>query len=883
MSVVTLFRRLCGTFRSDRFEAQMDEELQLHLELETGEYIRRGMSADEARATAMRGFGSVAQVKDACRDSWGVRALDTFWQDLRDAGRNLRRVPSYTVVVLLTLALGIGANTAVFSVVHAVLLRSLPYAAGDRLIAIRQQEPRLGNDHIGVSAKEMDDYRLTPALDALVEYHQMGFSLLGHGDATRVQTGVVSHDFFDVIGVTPIRGRTFRTEDDSKDAPAVLILSHAYWQTAFASDPNIIGRAFEMNDKVHTVIGVLPDVPQFPDANDVYMPVSACPFRSAPLMATDRTARMVSAIGRLRPGITIARARQDLAAVATRMVAAYPGAYPAAAGFTVTAVSVKDQLTRGARPTLLVLLATTGLVLLLVCANVANLTLARLAGRERELAVRAALGAGRRRLARQLLTESLLLAVAGGALGLLFASATRSLLVGFTARFTPRATEIAIDGTVLLFAMAVSLVTGVVFGIVPALRRRCDLSGGLKDAQRTATARGLGARNALIVTQVAISFVLLMAAGLMVRSFINLRKVDAGFTADHVVAMRISLDFVKYDSNAKRRGYYQPLLDEINATPGVRSAALSLAFPLDDTMPSWFNTNFVVEGQPVLDGQLGPRADFKAASPRYFKTIGMSLLAGREFTDADNDHAPLVAIVNLSFARHHFADLDPIGRRISINKGRQWIKIVGLVNDVRQYGLATAPADELYLPFGVPAPLGAILLVRTAADPMASVTSVQAIARRIDPRQPISQIETLEDVRTGALATPRLTMILVALFAVVALVITAAGIAGVVSFSVKQRTTEIGVRMALGAPKATVIRMIVREGLTPVVFGLGLGVGGAFLVTRLVATLLFAVQPTDPPTFGVVIAVLAAVAAIACLAPARRAAAIDPMHALRAE
>lgn len=442
--------------------------------------------------------------------------------------------------------------------------------------------------------------------------------------------------------------------------------------------------------------------------------------------------------------------------------------------------------------------------------------------------------------------------------------------------------ERGIDGTVLLFAVVVSILTGVVFGIVPAFPRRPGLSAGLKDGQRTAIARGRDARSALIVAQVAISFVLLIAAGLMVRSFINLQRVDAGFDADHVVTMRVSLDFVKYDTNAKRRAYYVPLLDQINATPGVRSAAFSLAFPLDETLPSWFNTNFVVEGRPVPDGQGAPRADFRAASPQYFKTIGMSLLSGREFTDSDNKRAPQVATVNLSFAQHHFASVNPIGRRISINHGRQWITIVGLVNDVKQYGLATIPADELYLPFALRAPLGATLLIRTAGNPMASVKSVQAIARGIDPRQPISQIETLEDVRTSALASPRLTTILITLFAMVALVITAAGIAVVVSFSVNQRTTEISVRMALGAPKSVVIRMIVRQGLTPVAFGLGLGVGGAFVVTRLVATLLFAVEPTDPATFGIVLAVLAAVAGVACLAPARRAAAIDPRHALRA-
>jgi putative ABC transport system permease protein len=884
MTPQTAFRRLRGALRSTRFERQMEEELRLHLELETEAHVRRGLSPEAARAAARRSFGSVAQVKDACRDSWGVRAIDALWQDLRYAVRGLRQYPSYTLVVLFTLALGIGATTAIFSVVDAVLLRSLPYAHGDRLVEIRQRQPGAGLDQMGVSAKEMDDYRRqTPSLDALVEYHQMAFNLLGRGDASRVQTGVVSYNFFDVIGVTPILGRSFRAEDDAKDAPAVLILSYAYWQRALGGDPAVVGRTFEMNDKVHTVVGVLPAVPQYPEDNDVYMPVSACPFRAAAMMAEDRTMRMVSAIGRLRPGVSVDRARRDLAVVAGRMVAAYPDAYPAAAGFSTTAVPVKDQLTRRARPTLLLLLAITGFVLLLVCANVANLTLARLVGRERELAVRTALGAGRARIVRQLFTESTLLAMAGGALGLCFAWLARDLLVAFTARFTPRAAEIGIDGTVLIFALAVSLVTGVLFGIVPALPQRRNVAGGLKDGPRTVSARGLGARNLLIIAQVAISFVLLIAAGLMVRSFINLQRVDAGFNADHVLTMRISLDFVKYDTAAKRQRYYGPFLREVASQPGVRAAALSVAFPLDESTPSWFATTFVVEGQPIANGQPLPRADFRLASPDYFKTIGMTLLRGRTFTDADATGRPVAGIVNLSLARHRFADADPIGHRLTPNDGKDWVTIVGVVNDVKQYGLATTPADELYLPFAQDGPLSATLLVRTSGDPMASLGSIQAAGRHVDPKQPISHVETLEDVRVGALASPRVTATLVSLFAFVALLITAAGIAAVVSFSVNQRTAEIGVRMALGAPTSTVVGMIVRQGLTPVAFGLGLGVGCAFVMTRLVAALLFAVAPTDPPTFAIVLTVLAAVAAMACLAPARRAAAIDPMHALRAD
>jgi len=880
-----MFRRLRGSVRTSAFEQDMDAELHHHLELETDALIARGMTPEAARDAARRRFGSVALVKDDCRESWGMRAIDTLTQDLRFALRNLRTYPSYTAIVLLTLALGIGANTAIFSVVHAVLLRPLPYANGDRLVEIRQQSPKIGVANQGVSVKEIADYGAqTAALDAVVEYHQMSFNMLGRGEASRVQTGVVSANFFDVLGVTPILGRTFREDDDSKNAPAVLILSNAYWKNALGGDPNVIGRTFELNDRLHTVVGVLPSIPQFPASDppdDVYMPPSACPFRSNPQTIASRTGRMLTAIGRLRPGTTLERAQNDLNVVTGRLGAEYPEAYDVAhTGFQATALSVHDQLTQQARPTLLVLLATTGFVLLLVSANIANLALARVIGRERELALRSALGAGRGRIARQLLTESTLLAVTGGALGLLVGWLVRDLLVAFTARFTPRADEIAINGVVLAFTFGVSVFTGLLFGLLPAFTRRSDAS--VKDAgQRTVGSRRLGARNALIVAQVAISFVLLVGAGLLVHSFIKLQQVDAGFRTDRVVTGLVSLDFVKYDTAVTRRAFYKSVLDKVSAEPGVDSAAFGITAPLDQAAP--FLNGFIVEGHAPVDRRAQPQVDFKFASPNYFKTIGMTLLSGRAFTDADDAGAPPVAIVNLSMARHNFPDIDAVGRRISFDSGHTWLTIVGIVNDAHDYGMAEKPTDELYRSLAQTGPLSASLLVRTAADPGSFSRRMPALVHDVDVRQPVSQIRTLEAIRSRSLAPPRLTALLVTLFAAVALIVTAAGIAGVVSFSVNQRTTEIGVRMALGAPRSSVVRMIVRQGLTPVTIGLACGLGGALLLTRASARLLFAVEPTDPITYAAVITLLAAVAALACLAPARRAAAIDPMQALRAD
>jgi predicted permease len=884
MSLLTLFRRIRGSVRTSAFERNMDEELRHHLELETEALVAGGMTSEAAGVTARRRFGSVALVKDDCRESWGVRALDMLTQDVRFALRNLRKYPSYTAVVLLTLALGIGANTAIFSVVHAVLLRPLPYANGDRLLEVRQQAPKIGVANAGVSVKEVNDFRAqTESLDAVVEYHQMSFNMLGRGEASRVQTGVVSANFFDVLGVSPILGRTFRADDDSKNAPAVLVLSYAYWQNTLGGDPGIVGRTFELNDRIHTVVGVLPPIPQFPQSDppdDVYMPPSACPFRSNPQTIENRQARMLTAIGRLKPGATLQRAQSDLTVVSGRLSAEYPEAYNARnTGFQSTALSVHDELTRQARPTLLVLLAVTGFVLLLVSANIANLALARVIGRERELALRSALGAGRGRIARQLLTESTLLALAGGAFGLLVGWLVRDLLVAFTARFTPRAEEIAIDGVVLAFTFGVAVFTGLLFGLLPALTRRSDAS--VKDAgHRTVGSRRLGARNALIAAQVAISFVLLVGAGLLVRSFIKLQQVDAGFRTDRVLTALVSLDFVKYATPVSRQAFYRSVLDRASAEPGADMAALGIAAPLDQAAP--FLSGFIVEGQ-APDDKAVKRVDFKFASPNYFKAIGMTLLSGRPFTDADDATAPPVAIVNLSMARRNFPDLDPIGRRISLNGGRTWMTIVGLVNDTHDYGLDEKPADEVYRAFAQTQPLNATLFVRTAADAGAFARRMPAIVHEIDPRQPVSRIRTLESIRSHSLAPPRLTAMLVTLFAAVALIVTAAGIAGVVSFSVNQRTTEIGVRMALGASRTSVVRMIVRQGLTPVTVGLTLGVALALAMTRVVAQMLFAVEPTDPMTFAAVIAVLATVAAIACLVPARRAAAIDPMRALRAD
>jgi len=871
--LLTALRRLRGTIRTAAFERELTEEMQHHLAFETEALIARGLDASSAALEARRRFGSVALVQDTCRDAWGLRVADTLAQDMRHAVRMLGRHPGYSAIIVLTLALGIGANTAIFSVVHAVLLSELPYASGDRLIEIRQQLTANRIDNIGLSVREIDDYRAQAAsLDGIVEYHQMSFTLLDQSRPSRVVTGIVSPAFFDLIGVTPVLGRTFLESDDRHDAAAVLILSHDYWQRTFGGDPHIVGRTFEMNDRVHTVVGVLPPVPQYPGNNDVYMPVSACPFRTTPGMATDRRMRMVSALGRLKPGITVAAAKAELALIGDRLAASYPDAYDRAAGFSTTVVAVREQLTNRVRPLLWLLLAATAFVLLLVCANVANLMLARVTGRERELSLRSALGAGRTRLARQLLTESLLLALAGGVVGLILAALTHDLLVAFTARFTMRATEISIDRTVLLFAFAVSVATGLLFGVLPVL--------SVAARRRATPITRHRIRQVLIAAQVAISFVLLIGAGLLLRSFVKLRAVDPGFDSDRVLTAVVDLDWAKYDTSEKRRAYFRAMLDRLGREPGVEKAALSLTFPLNDT--ERFDQQVVVDrGTPPPP--VGPAADFRLASPDYFRTIGMSLLRGRVFTARDTADARPVAIINLSMARRYFGDTDPVGRRLSLDSGRTWRRIVGLVNDVKQYGLATAPSDEIYVPFDQRAPLAATLLVRTTGDPGAMWQQVLQVARELDARQPISRPQTLDQVRSTSMSSPRVTTTLLMLFALVALLTTAAGIAGVVSFLVTQRAVEIGVRRALGATRWALLRLMVRQALAPVIAGLAAGLGLASLATPALVRMLFEVRPTDPLTYAAVIGTLTATAAMAALIPARRAAMIEPATTLRAE
>jgi predicted permease len=861
----------------------MAEELGFHIEMEARKLEARGLDAESARREAVQRFGGVDRYADECRDASGLAFWDALRQDVRGALRGLRRNPGYAAAALVTLALGIGANVAVFSVVHGVFLQSLPYGGGERLVRLRQTAPGLGLSDIAFSPREAADYAAqTRTLSGLAEYHSMWFILLREPEPERVQTGVVSANFFDVVGVKPILGRTFRKGEDAPGSEPLLVLSHEYWQRSHGGDPGIVGRTFKMNDRVHTVIGVLPPMPGYPDANDVYMPTSACPFRGSAATSNSRTARMVTLFGRLAPGATVSAANAELATISGRLVREFPDAYAGSQGrVEVTGVPLREELTERARPTFLVLFGTVGLVLLLACANVANLTVARQLRRQRELALRAALGAGRGRLARQMLTESTVLALAGGVLGVGLAAGGLGLLVSFAARFTPRANEIRIDLPVLLFALVVSIATGLVFGMLPSLSRRVDLARDLSaGGERAGGAPRHRLRDALIVVQVAISFMLLIGAGLMLKSLWKLARVDPGFTTERVLTARLDLNFSRYRDAAVRRGFQDRLLAELGAEPGVVSSAIAGTIPLNDGGPQ--NGTFRLEGKAAAREDLLSVADFQQVSPGYFASIGVPLRRGRLFSDADRENTPLVAVVNETMARHLWAETGAIGRRLSIDDGKTWIEVVGVVGDVRQYGLDRRPEDQVYLAARQYPPLSATLLVRTAERPTGLSRRVRAAVHRLDGEQAVDRFRTLDEVRANALASPRLTSVLLGLFAALALAITSAGIAGVVAYSVGERKQEFGIRLALGADPRQVMGMVLRRALALAALGLAVGFAGSHLLAGAMSRLLFEVNATDPPTFLSMAAVLAAVAALASFLPARRVTRVDPMIALKA-
>jgi predicted permease len=886
-------------FRRQKVEQDLDAELRYHVDRQTELNVARGMTPEAARREAVLSVGAVEALKDDCRDARTGRFFESLWQDVRYGMRVLLKNPAFSLAAILTLALGIGANTAIFSLVYGVLLRPLPYQNGSDLVVLHQMNTKSPTPNVAFSVKELNDYsQQSHTLEGIVEHHTMTFLLSDASTAERVQAAVVSGNFFDVLGVKPLLGRTFVDTDDQIGAAPVIVLSYKFWQQHRNGDPAIIGKVFAMNSKPHTVIGVLPPIPQYPNESDLYMTTVQCPTRSSDGFKANRRARMMIAFARLKPGVKLDQAQADLSVVASQMVNANPDVYPPQRGYAMSAVPLRDDLTHTARTTFFVLLGGAGFVLLIACANVANLMLARLLRLEREIAVRAALGASRGRLLRQLLTESILVSLTGGLLGLALAPLALTVLVKFAARYTTRATEVQIDSPVMLFTLLIAVGTGIVFGLAPAFSSSKRAAESLKQGSgRTTTGRGRQAlRNGLVVAQVAVSFILLIGAGLMLRSFIKLTEVNPGFRTDHLLTMRLTPNFGKYSQNPSQiPTLLDTIMRHVNAIHSVESASLVSNVPLS---PSGIaggpgNNEFLIYGRTPSPGDLAPTVDITVADPNYFPTISQPVIEGRNFDLHDDEKVPPVAVINETMARHNWPTQSAVGQRIAFAfKPDAWITIVGVVADTHEYGLAKPTKSEIYMPMAQNYPnshtatVGGFtgnLIVRSTFDSAALTALVREAMRDVDPFMGIDQVGTIEHFEYESMAAPRVTATLLGIFAALALLISTSGIAAVMTLAVTQRTRELGIRMALGAERRAIIAMVVRQGLSLALIGIAVGIGGAMALTRLLSTLLYATSPTDVMTFLAVSLLFLAVGALACFVPARQVTTIDPLVALREE
>jgi putative ABC transport system permease protein len=807
--------------------------------------------------------------------------MSDLLHDIRYGLRTLAKTPAFTLLAVVTIALGVGANTAVFSMVNGVLLRRLPYAGNDRLIHVTQ--PSATQPDAGFSPTEVRDYReQAKDLAAVSEYHSMPFQLYGRGEPQRVQTGVVSDNFFNMLGVRPLHGRLFLAGEEAIGAPPVVVLSYRYWMEQLGGDPAVVGEKFTMNDHVHTIVGILPPLPTYPNDNDMWMPAGACPFRSSPQVMNGRAARMLQTFAVIKEGRTLEQATSGLATVSSRLHSAFPEAYPEARRLSVAATPLREELTRASRPLFLTLLATASFVLIIAAANFANLTLSRQLRRSREIALRSALGADRGRIFRQLVTESLCVTIMGGALGVLIAWSGLGLLRTFATRVTPRAHEIGLDPVVLGFALLVSIVVGLAAALVPLARRGPSLSDALREGAitTTGTKHEGRVRDILVMVQVAVAFVLLIGAGLMTRSLVKLQRVDGGYDVAGVLTARVDLNWTRYTSGPLVREFADGLMQRIQGSPGVQSVAFSSDFPLNNGVPS--AQPFLIRGMELAPNSAGPQSDVTVVSENYFKTIGVPLVRGQVFSDAQRDTANAPTIISQRLATTYWSGRDPIGQQISINNGRRWLTIIGVVGDVMQNGPAQNISDQIYLPYYIFSTSDIRVLVRAAGDPQAIGPVLRTAVKELDDKQPIVSVQTLDRLRGARLSEPRVTTVLLLAFAILALVITAGGLGGVVAYGVNQRLSEIGIRVALGAKPLSVLTLVVRQGMAIVAIGLAIGVGVALATSRLIGGLLFSIGPTDVPTYVGVATALLVVGGLAAYLPARRALRVDPVQALRA-
>jgi putative ABC transport system permease protein len=819
--------------------------------------------------------------------------MDRLLQDIRYAARRLLRSPGFTLVAVLTLALGIGANSAIFTVVHGVLLRSLPFAEPDQLVAFgtvkHGEVPRAGSlsppDFMSLREQAMQERPGSPAVltdAAAISYG--GATLTGTGEPLRIDAAWVSASFFELFGAAPVLGRTFSAEENEPGNSAVAVLSHGFWQQQFGGDPGILGQTITMSGVARTVIGVAPPGFGFPENRTLWAPL---PYGETFSSETDvnRRAQYLSVVGRLRPGVSVEQARAEVRAIAARLEQDFPKTNT---NITLAMLPLHEVMVGAVRTPLLILLGAVGFVLLIACANVANLLLARAAARQGEMAVRAALGAERSRLVGQLLTESLLLGLLGGALGLLLAYGGTQLLTTLQPEGIPRLDGITVDLTVVLFTIGIAAATGVLFGLVPALQAtRTDLTSALATSGRGALGGRAGqrTRSLLVVSEMALAVMLLVGAGLLMRSFVHLQQVDPGFRPEQALALDLELPDRSYPEEAQRIAFFNTLLERIEALPGVSTAGAVNLLPMGEDR---FVISFAVRGRPPAPQGEGEALEVRIATPDYFRTMGIPLRQGRAFTEADRADAPQVVLINETTAQRHFAGEDPIGKYIQLGWRQSEERfaggeVVGIVADVRQLGPGEDFLPELYLPYAQAPESEMSIVVRAAGDPLALAGAIRAEVRALDPNLPVTALRTLDQVLSSAVAQPRFYVLLLGIFAAVALVLAAIGIFGVMSYAVVQRTREIGIRIALGAAPGAVLQMVIRRALLLAAGGVVVGLGGSLVVTRVLESLLYGVSTTDPATFLTVAALLTTVAMLAAYLPARRATRVDPMIALRSE
>jgi putative ABC transport system permease protein len=894
-------RRLAPLKLAPTREAEIVEELSQHLDDRYEELLRGGATEEEARRAALVELTEsdlltreLRRVESAVEQNPIVpgatkRRTNVFadlWQDARYAARVLLKNPGFTAVAVVALALGIGANSAIFSVVNTVLLRPLPYKDPERLMTVWEDDTKGGFPRDTPAAANYIDWRdQNQVFEGMAAVAEQSFNLTGVGEPERLDGRLVSASLFPVLGVEPQLGRTFLPQEDQPGTNRVVVISHGLWQRRFGGDPSVVNRPVNLNGENYEVVGVMPADFQFPDPKDqLWTPIAFTQQEAA-----NRGRHYLEVVARLKPNVTVEQAQAEMTTVAARLQQQYPEQN---AHLGATVLPLHEHLVGDIRPALLVLLGAVGFVLLVACANVANLLLARAAVRQKEIAVRVALGASRLRLVRQFLTESVLLSVTGGAVGLLLALWGTGLLKTFIPENVSQVRSLSVDARVLGFTLLVSLLTGLIFGLAPAVQAsRFNLNETLKEGGRDSAqgSRGNRVRALLVVAEVAVSLVLLVGAGLLVNSFLRLRGVDPGFTKDNLLTLSVVLPRQKYPDYQRRAAFYDEMVRRVEALPGVKAAAVTNWIPLVFQGDS---ITFSVEGRPDPAPGQGkrPAVVTRAVHPHYFRTMNIQLTQGRALDERDRADTPNVAVISETMARKSWPGEDPVGKRftpgeLTSTNPDDWITVVGVVRDVRQIELGAEPKAQMYVPYaqGWSSFAPRYLVVSTSTEPMSLAAAVRGAVWSIDRDQPVSDVRTMEEVLSASLARQRFSTLLLGLFAAVALLLAAVGIYGVMSYSVAQRTHEIGVRMALGAQRGDVLRLAVGQGLKLILCGVGVGLAAAFALTRVMESLLFGVSATDPATFAAISLVLVGAGLLASYIPARRATKVDPMIALRYE